>query len=599
MNCSTDIYEGNEDLFRRIFEFQKCRYEEDNDSEGVLELRFFFLGKDDKINKNISFEIYEKMIELGVLEYNWDTVPFSVSFERIEDIECVKFSINVNQNYLDEWYAIYLGIKVTEKIGDLALSVSNESGDSILVHLADKLPRCIRPYNSKNRCFALNGRIYLIDHKLYDMSSKFMKIKLSSALKKLNDMNIQENKIMNDTQVCEDEYTDLFMKKYELISRINEKEKRHNFNVILPIKVAEMILKFHYLISVSLKHLFEYGNDTLEIRELERETDLNSELMDIFYPNNLVRVRICITRPQYSKLFNEGMLIKTPIAFSKKSWMNIVSKMYTDDTKKLEREVLFGRLITFGLYIAYMRNPRHSLSIFCWTYSNNDYWSLVDKKKIKSYFISFSKKSGFCTFDKENGDIINSHHFQDLWRNFILFKENDENILNKLFSNNNIIDDSTEWLNNDEYTKSIIEDVQLAYSYGSKNRSESNNSNFKCKESFSDFLKKESYFEEIDSYTFDEDSNSNKSDFCHNESEGENDELTDYSLDASIDEDELAEFEVSMKQMDEELRRTLKTTVPVLGAEEGEEFVEKVCRDTLNIEKTLGILGPASILNKY
>ncbi|KAH8741228.1 hypothetical protein FG386_000135 [Cryptosporidium ryanae] len=588
--------EANEELFRRILELPKDGYAGQHDPEGDLELRFFFLGQECGLNENRSLEIYEKMIELGVLEYNWDTVPFSISVERLDGIECVIFSINVSQNYLDEWHAIYLGMRVTEKIENLALRVCNESGDSVLVHLADVIPRWIKPYNSKNRCFVLNGRICLIDNEPCVGESEtrddFNELGFGFAVEKLRSMLIEKNELDCDIPSTEDEYTNLFMKKYQLIRKVNDQEKIHNFNVILPMKVARMILKFHYLISLSLKHLFEYGNDPLEVSELESERDMNDTMISEFFPDNLVRTRICVTRPQYSRLFSEGVFIKTPSVFSRRRWMSVAPKVYTDDVKRAEREVGFGRLICFGLYLAYIKNLKHCLNVFSWTYSNNDYWSLLDKEKIKSDLVSFSEKNGFCTASGRNESVGNEQCFQNLWNNFTYLVKGDDSTLDELLSHSENKDDSTEWLYNEKYTKDLIESVQLAHLYGNEGKNKFSDSDSKYK-SFSEFLKAKSYLSEIDSDTYG-DSSCNDSDSSQSDSEQDSGELLDYV----IGERELAELEASTRQMDEELRRTLMTTVPVLGAEESEEFVENVYKETLMMEKMLGVMGPTGIMNR-
>ncbi|OII73426.1 sgt-related protein [Cryptosporidium ubiquitum] len=557
---------GSNDLLEKILELTKNGYDYE-EVDGGVELRFFYLNDLDggitleKGNAYIN-NLFTKFIELGIFEYNWDTVPFSLELDKVEGVDCVKCWLNLSTYHLDEWYTIYLCYKVTENIENLAVQAVNSDGDPILIDLADILPVWMKPNNSENRCFLVNGKVYLIPPELLDNEREILSLK--SALDII--------KFRVSRCYTKESFTNVFMEKFESISKINQQEKSHNFYVILPRRIAEMVLEFHYLLVISLKYLLYNRCESSEVRVLEKKHSSDKGL-NLFLPKDLIRIKICMTRTQYSRFINEALFTMLPSKFSRNSWINHLPENLQN--KKFHSELLHGCLLTYGIYLAYLINPSNSLGLFIWKFTNTDYFKLREK-------------TDFQTIIKDSLELMkdlksqNNDDFRTLW---IHLTDNLKHLKTVLPSKDGGEDgqcDSTSWMNNEEYSKKLIEDIQKIYSENSQSFQKRNIN-------FTDILEENSYFDGIE-LNFDG---------SHSTPDYHNADFSDLSLESDLSEHDFEELDEIMRKMDDELKRTLKTSIPTLNDnKEARRFAENTYSNALKLEETFGIVGPATVFNK-
>ncbi|KAH8582329.1 sgt-related protein [Cryptosporidium sp. chipmunk genotype I] len=560
---------GNNDLLERILELTKNGYDYE-DVDGRVELRFFYL---DDLNKSISSEkmdiyindLYTKFIELGIFGYNWDTVPFSIETDTVEGVDCVRCCLNLSTYHLDEWYTIYLCYKVTESMENLAVQIVSSDGDPILIDLADILPAWVKPNNSTNRCFIFRGRVYLIPPEI--LNDEMRSLSLKSAL----------DIIKSRIGICytEESFTSIFMDKFESISKINQLEKSHNFYVILPKKIAEMVLEFHYLLAVSLKYLLCNRYESSELRTLKKKQDYENDL-NLFLPKDLIRIRICMTRTQYSRFINEALLTILPPKFSRNSWVNHLPENLQN--KKYHSELLYGCLLTYGIYLAYLINPIKSLNLFIWKFANTGCLkSSEEKTKGEEPDIQTLVKDFFELMKDLKSQ--SNDDFRTLWIHLAKNLKQSKTISSSKFDEDENKCDSNSWMNNEEYSKKLIEDIQQIYS-------ESFKSSHKRSPSFPEILEEKSYFDGIELNFSDPNSLPDYHDA----------DLSDLTLESDLSEHDFDELNEIMKKMDEELKRTLKTSVPIIkDNNEAKKFAESTYSNALKLEETFGIVGPATI----
>ncbi|KAK9172343.1 SGT1 protein family protein [Cryptosporidium meleagridis] len=562
---------GSNELLERILELTKNGYDYE-DADGRVELKFFYL---DDLDNGISPEkgdmyindLYKKFIELGVFEYNWDTIPFSLEMDKIEEMDYVRCSLNLSTYHLDEWYAIYLCYKVTKNMENLVVQAISVDEDPILIDLADILPNWMKPNNSANRCFIFKGGVYLIPPEMMDNNKQ--RLSLKSALEI----------IKSQINACytQESFTKIFMDKFDSISKINNVEKFHNFYVILPKKIAEMIFEFHYLLETSLKYLLSNRYDSSELKRLRRKEDSENDI-NMFLPKDLIRVKICMTRTQYSRFINEALLTFLPQKFSRNSWINNLPENLQN--KKFHSELLYGCLLTYGIYLAYLINPSKSLNLFIWKFTNTKY--LKSSEEIKN------EESECQTLIKDSLELMKDlksqkkDDFRSLWLHLINNLKESKIILSSENDEDKNQSDSSSWMNNEEYSKKLIEDIQRIYSEDSKS--------FKSNQcfNFSDILEEKSYFDGID-LDF---SDPNSLPEYHDE------DMSDITLESDLSEHDFDELNEVMKKMDEELKSTLKTSVPTINDnDEAKKFAENTYSDTLKLEETFGIVGPATVFH--
>ncbi|KAJ1606048.1 hypothetical protein OIY81_2421 [Cryptosporidium canis] len=553
--------ERNE-LLDKILELTKDGYDF-GEEDGVVELRFVFLdeasgetspeGGEERIGS-----LYRRFIELGMFDYNWDTVPFSMEAGEVEGVDCVRCWLNLSPNHLDEWYVLYLCFKMTESQEGLAVQVVSGDGDPVLIGLAEVLPGWLKPSNSANRCFLVDGRVYLIPPELLRSGTQDVSLKTA----------IDIIRFRLSSCYTEESFTSVFMDKFESISRINQQEKSHHFFVILPRGVAGMVLEFHYLLAISLRHLLNNSSESPEVRALMRAADPEKDL-SWFLPNDLVRVKICMTRTQYSRFMNEALLTVLPRGFSKSCWIHNLPKDLQD--QKFHSELSYGCLLTFGIYLTYLINPSNSLNLFIWRYLGMEHF----KERQDPDLGALAQDSLELFQELQSKD---HQDFRTLWT-YLSRNKRHPDVVSVVGDD---ICDSSDWMNNEEYTKMVIKEIEKIYS-------ENSNSFPKRDLSFADMMEQRSYFDGIELSPAEP----------HKQGYEYDTDLSDLSLDDDLSDHELEELHEMMRKMDEELKRTLKTSVPTLnGSDEAKRFAQDTFSDSLELEESFGIVGPATVFRE-
>lgn len=559
---------GSNELLEKILELTKNGYDFE-EADGGVEVRFFYMedvdgGISPERREKCVSDLYKRFIELGIFGYNWDTIPFSLEVDRVEGVDCVRCWLNLSSYHLDEWYILYLCHKMTESVESLAVQVVSSDGDPVLIDLADILPAWMKPSNSTNRCFLVNGRVYLIPPELLEDETRSLSLKSALCI------------VKSRIGCCytEESFTSTFMKKFESISRINLREKSHNFFVILPRRVAGMVLEFHYLLAVSLKYLLGNRYGSSEVRVLEKKQGSDEEL-SLFLPSDLVRVRICMTRTQYTRFVNEALLEALPPRFSNSSWARHLPENLRD--KKFNSELSHGCFLTYGLYLAYLINPRNSLNVFIWKFTSAE--KLLER----------SEDSGLQTLVKDSQELmrdlksLRNDDFRTLWVHLSSNSRPSNAAPAPEGGDEDAQCDSSSWMNNDEYSKQLIEDIQKIYS---------ENSQLTQKKglSFTEMMEEKSYFDGVELSLNDPHGLPHEYDTA---------DLSDLSLESDLSQQDFDELNEIMKSMDEELRRTLKTSVPSLSDKnEMRKYAEDTYSKALKLEESFGVVGPATVFHE-
>lgn len=112
----------------------------------------------EKLTPNLLEELTSFSTKLSH-SYIWHNQPFAL--ESSPDSSFIKGSTNFGDNIQDEWFTVYILHQISLNF-DVAISLSDNDGQFLLIEAANHLPNWLSPSNSDNRIFIYKGNLHII-----------------------------------------------------------------------------------------------------------------------------------------------------------------------------------------------------------------------------------------------------------------------------------------------------------------------------------------------------------------------------------------------------------------------------------------------------
>ncbi|TMW41340.1 hypothetical protein DOY81_013580, partial [Sarcophaga bullata] len=148
-------------------------------------------------------------------------------------------------NIADEWFIVYLLIKLTQELPNITVRIIDSDGEFLLIEAADVLPKWANPDTCEQRVYLAGGCMHLVQN---SPSNTNKTMSVATALAK-----IQENptlyKVSKEIQECIEERT----KEFESLDNPN----LHHQIVRLPLGVAMILKKQPSLVAAAVRAFCE------------------------------------------------------------------------------------------------------------------------------------------------------------------------------------------------------------------------------------------------------------------------------------------------------------------------------------------------------
>ncbi|EGC39952.1 hypothetical protein DICPUDRAFT_25982 [Dictyostelium purpureum] len=124
------------------------------------------------INNNDNNELNEIKIFTNHLikEYIWQKEPFNLKLinknnnnnNNNKSLSYYYSKIKFDESIDDEWFIVYILIEISKKFKNLIISVKDNDGEFLLIETSKTLPKWVKPTNTRNRVFIMDGQLRLI-----------------------------------------------------------------------------------------------------------------------------------------------------------------------------------------------------------------------------------------------------------------------------------------------------------------------------------------------------------------------------------------------------------------------------------------------------
>ncbi|XP_033115005.1 protein ecdysoneless homolog [Anneissia japonica] len=119
----------------------------------------------EKLNEKLNETLEAVMVELSPLlvEYMWQNEHFNLQSGN-EDLlpACLQGSTQFGNNIEDEWFIVYLLLKLTKVFDGMIAKISDNDGEFLLIEGANSLPKWLNPNTSTDRVYLYQGEIHII-----------------------------------------------------------------------------------------------------------------------------------------------------------------------------------------------------------------------------------------------------------------------------------------------------------------------------------------------------------------------------------------------------------------------------------------------------
>ncbi|KAM3966334.1 ecdysoneless cell cycle regulator [Aphomia sociella] len=458
-------------------------------------------------------------------------------------------------NIEDEWFIVYIVMKITKLFNDLIVQIKDNDGDFLLIEAADYLQPWVNPDTTENRVFIYRNQIHLIPDTIINLTTS---INVLDALKIVTSQ-IEETKASPNIHRA-------------ILSRISSYPERitenlHRAVVTLPLDVAALLKSEPSLIS-SIVNAY-CSHDMIDAQACK------SLKLD-----NCVTVEVNFTKCLYAMLTHSKLIN-----------VNLVRKTAND-----KRSVI-GIKLTCG-YEMIMRNASKDI------FSTKEYSNFTNSLKKNGYFNDNieGSKDYKDLLEKANDYYkciecpINSYVSDKIIQ--IMSTTNFKNMKESLEQNTktDYSEDDEDWLN--IHPEQLNDMLNSRYGKQIKFKSGDTISSQTITSKLSDFFKQTSDFEGIEQVDANENSqvDFNPDDFVNSiekmlnilSTNKENDESSDYSDDS----DDIMSEDIIKKQVNINHKTEISTI-----EEEGEDntFVSNFIK---SIKEEEGSSGPSSNLLK-
>lgn len=176
-----DFVSNSEDLLKEFQSYQDIE-NEDEVSYSIYFDEFFETNLNPSSSEKqishslktlISFkEIIMRLIERETSHYIWFLEHFQllpvIKLDSAKNrlIPSLRGCTSVGENIEDEWFIVYLLMKISDSFPNASIQVRDNDGEFLLIEAADHVDDWLTPDTSKNRVWIRNGKIHIIPNHL-------------------------------------------------------------------------------------------------------------------------------------------------------------------------------------------------------------------------------------------------------------------------------------------------------------------------------------------------------------------------------------------------------------------------------------------------
>lgn len=307
-------------------------------------------------------------------DYIWHHHPFSLSIivpdSSAEELH-LGGTINFGDNIEDEWFIVYLFLKMTKEMEDekLSISIQDDDGQFLLIEAADALPEWLNPENSENRVWLRNGQICIVPDKFTSVSYRAQNSQLGEEHHCIN--------LADSLRVIREEESGTALVHEGITNAIKHrvssyplkfKALKHTALGLLPQSIVDLLIENPSLISSVIQAF-----DTQDIpREAKRQyySAMSKFGGDLSTLENIAPASIQMTRQLYALItFKPFHLPKKFQKITNSIERKVVSNGFknalppgaSDNCDGLMKAWDLGARIVCGLEVAYQYSKRYEL----------------------------------------------------------------------------------------------------------------------------------------------------------------------------------------------------------------------------------------------
>ena len=309
----------------------------------------------------------------GLMEnYIWHWEKFDLRFSPAspEYTNCLYGSVDFRGNMDDEWFVVYLLLRLSSWKKELFIKITDDDGQFLLAEAAHALPDWAEPDTCENRLVLTRGKFYLLPLDVLQGNPSFLNV-----VKKLMCMTTMQ------TLDCISEIDAVIQARLSQVKKMPILQKHHTI-CYMPVAASKFLETHKEIIPLAIDAYYHRNEDNIELCT-------NSQLLFFSEANNpsygmnyselnasgersaLIPSLVCMTRIRYAQLLSDACV-------KPKCLLPHMSSIKKGSCKNLNRRVSTGIKLTCGLEIL-----ARSYGIGDWGYR---FHKFVLSLKKKQYF---------------------------------------------------------------------------------------------------------------------------------------------------------------------------------------------------------------------
>ncbi|XP_015782751.1 protein ecdysoneless homolog [Tetranychus urticae] len=240
--------------------------------------------------KDYTLDCFNKLSDF-LKDYIWHFEEFNLHSTNTSSnqVAYVEGTTCFEDNVEDEWFIVYLLIKLTQLDSRLVVSVEDSDGQFLLIEAADYLPGWADPETTENRVFIFNGEVHLIPPSIVPFpkdSDDYSPIQITQALSIIRD----ETKKTK----CSEKIQYSIRKRISIFpEQING--QKHHAHCFIPAGVAALLNHQPNLITWAIRAF--YHRDAIDLKACRS--------MKYFPPENRVKRNVTFTKCLYAQAISQ------------------------------------------------------------------------------------------------------------------------------------------------------------------------------------------------------------------------------------------------------------------------------------------------------
>jgi hypothetical protein len=256
----------------------------------------------------------------------------------------LKGATNFGENIEDEWYIVYLLMKITNALKNVSARVFDNDGDFIMIETADHIPDWLGPENAQNRVWIKHGKIHIIPleapGQIRTGSSSGMK--LANALRYLSN-DLQSCRVHGNVQrILASRTTKVFPAKIKALE--------HCIVCILPEWVLKSFTSNHSLIAGAIRAFGAVDSKDLSATLSKISIDMSQRqpisTSHALAMDKVVAAKVKMTRTLYAQLTFKQFKIP-------RKYHGMMRRMAVFNSAKVSNAFNIGCRLACGLELAY------------------------------------------------------------------------------------------------------------------------------------------------------------------------------------------------------------------------------------------------------